>query len=93
MSSTITIGFVDWTNVCIQAEFTPPIADDERRELLIHAALLPGRAFASLTPDRQRTYAEVLREWIAARFETCPLQLPAYPKSSRSWIVLSLGEC
>lgn len=75
MSSTITIGFPDRTRVCIEAEFTPPIADDERRELLIHAALLTGRAFASLTPDRQRAFAGVLREWVAAGFETCPLQI------------------
>ncbi len=75
MSSTITIGFLDRTRVCIEAEFTPPIADDARRELLIHATLLTGRAFASLTPDRQRAFAGVLREWIAARFETCPLQI------------------
>ena len=75
MSSTITIGFLDRTSVCIEAEFTPPIADDERRELLIHATLLTGRAFASLTPDRQRAFAGVLRGWIAAGFETCPLQI------------------
>ena len=75
MSSTITIGFVDRTRVCIEAEFTPPIADDERRELLIHATLLTGRAFAALTPDRQRAFAGVLRGWIAAGFETCPLQI------------------
>ena len=77
MSSTITIGFLDRTRVCIEAEFTPPIADDERRELLIHAALLTGRAFASLTPDRQRAFAGVLREWVATGFETCPLQIVA----------------
>ena len=53
VSSTITIGFLDRTRVCIEAEFTPPIADDERRELLIHAALLTGRAFASLSYERQ----------------------------------------
>ena len=75
MSSIITIGFLDRTRVCIEAEFTPPIADDERRELLIHTALLTGRAFASLTPDRQRAFAGVLREWVAAGFETCPLQI------------------
>lgn len=75
MSSTIAIGFVDRTRVCIEAEFTPPIADDERRELLIHAALLTGRAFAALTPDRQRAFAGVLREWVAAGFDTCPLQI------------------
>ncbi len=77
MSSTITIGFLDRTRVCIQTEFTDPLADDERRELLIHAALLTGRAFASLPPDRQRTYAGVLREWDATGFETCPLQIVA----------------
>lgn len=75
MSSTITIGFLDRTRVCIQAEFTPPLADDEHRERLVHAALLTGRAFASLSPERQGTLAGVLREWIAARFETCPLQI------------------
>lgn len=75
MSSTITIGFLDRTRVCIQAEFTPPLADDEHRELLIHAALFTGRAFAALSPDRQGALAGVLREWIAARFETCPLQI------------------
>ena len=75
MSSTVTIGFLDRTRVCIQAEFTPPLADDEHRERLVHAALLTGRAFASLPPERQRVLASVLREWIAARFETCPLQI------------------
>ena len=75
MSSTITIGFVDRTNVCIQAEFTAPLADDERRELLIHASLLTGRAFASLTPDRQRAFAGVLREWVSTGFDTCPLEI------------------
>ncbi len=77
MSSTVTIGFLDRTRVCIQAEFTPPLADDEHRELLVHAALLTGRAFASLSPERQEALARVLREWIAARFETCPLQVVA----------------
>ena len=77
MSSIITIGFLDRTRVCLQTEFTPPLADDERRELLIHAALLTGRAFASLPQDRQRTFAGVLREWDAAGFETCPLQIVA----------------
>lgn len=75
MSSTITIGFLDRTSVCVQAEFTAPLADDERRELLIHASLLTGRAFASLTPDRQRAFAGVLREWVVTGFETCPLQV------------------
>ena len=75
MSSIITIGFLDRTRICIQTEFTPPLADDEHRELLIHAALLTGRAFASLSPDRQGALAGVLREWIAARFETCPVQI------------------
>ena len=75
MSSTITIGFVDRTNVCIQAEFTAPLADDERRELLIHASLLTGRAFASLTPDRQRAFAGVLREWVSTGFVACPLEI------------------
>lgn len=75
MSSTVTIGFLDRARVCIQAEFTPPIADDKRRELLLHATLLTGRAFASLTPDRQRAFVGVLREWVATGFETCPLQI------------------
>ena len=74
MSSIITIGFLDRTRVCLQTEFTPPLADDEHRELLVHAALLTGRAFASLPSERQRTLASVLREWITVRFETCPLQ-------------------
>jgi hypothetical protein len=74
VSSTVTIGFLDRASVCIQAEFTPPLADDERRELLIHATLLTGRAFASLTPDRQRAFAGVLREWTASDFDSCPLQ-------------------
>nr|MBI3614201.1 hypothetical protein [Nitrospirota bacterium] len=75
MSSIITIGFLDRTRVCIQTEFTPPLADDERRELLIHATMLTGRAFAALSPARQGALAGVLREWIAARFATCPLQI------------------
>ena len=77
MSSTIIIGFLDRTRVCIQAEFTAPLADDERRELLIHAAMLTGRAFAALSYERQRALAGVVREWAAARFETCPLQIVA----------------
>ena len=77
MSSTIIIGFLDRTRVCIQAEFTAPLADDERRELLIHAAMLTGRAFAALSYERQCALAGVVREWVAARFETCPLQIVA----------------
>ncbi len=75
MSSTITIGFLDRTRLCIQTEFTAPLADDKRRELLIHAALLTGRAFASLSYERQGPLAGVLREWVATQFETCPLQI------------------
>jgi len=75
VSSTITIGFLDRTRVCIRTEFTLPLADDERRELLIHATMLTGRAFAALSHERQGALAGVLREWIAARFETCPLQI------------------
>lgn len=41
---------------------------------MIHAALLTGRAFAALPPERQETFAGVLREWLAERFVTCPLQ-------------------
>ena len=77
MSSSIIIGFLDRARVRIQAEFTAPLADDERRELLIHAALLTGRAFAALPPERQRALAGVLREWIVVRFETCPLEIIA----------------
>jgi hypothetical protein len=75
VSSVVTIGFLDRTRVCLQTEFTPPLADDERRELLIHAALLTGRAFAALSYERQGALASVLREWVATRFETCPLQI------------------
>jgi|GEM_PF-1540160 len=75
MSSTITIGFLDRTSVRIYIEYTRPIADNERRELLIHAALLTARALASLTPERQRAFAGVLREWKDRGFDTCPLQI------------------
>ncbi len=75
MSSVVTIGFLDQTRVCLQTEFTPPLADDERRERLIHAALLTGRAFAALSYERQGALASALREWVATRFKTCPLQI------------------
>ncbi len=75
MSSVVTIGFLDRTQVCVQTEFTPPFADDERREILIHSAFLTARAFATLPPDRQQTLATILKEWVAKRFATCPLQL------------------
>lgn len=77
MSSVVTIGFLDRTRACIQTEFIPPLADDERRELLIHAAMLTGRAFAALAPERQRSLAGVLKEWIAERFVLCPVQIVA----------------
>ncbi len=75
MSSVVTIGFLDRTRVCLQTEFAPPLADDERRELLIHAALMTGRAFAALSYERQGALAGILRGWVATRFETCPLQI------------------
>jgi len=77
VSSVVTIGFLNRTRACIQTEFMPPLADDERRELLIHAALLTGRAFAALPPERQRSLAGVLKEWIAERFALCPVQIVA----------------
>lgn len=77
MSSVVTIGFLDRTRVCIQTEFTPPLADDEHRELLIHAAMLTGRAFAALPPERQLSLAGILKEWIAERFTLCPVQIVA----------------
>jgi hypothetical protein len=75
MSSVVTIGFLDRTQVCVQTEFTPPLADDERREILIHTAFLTARAFAALPPERQQTLATILKEWVAKRFSTCPVQL------------------
>jgi len=77
VSSVVTIGFLDRTRACIQTEFISPLADDERRELLIHAAMLTGRAFAALAPERQRSLAGVLKEWIAERFALCPVQIVA----------------
>jgi hypothetical protein len=77
VSSVVTIGFLDRTRACIQTEFIPPLADDERRELLIHAAMLTGRAFAALPPERQRSLAGDLKEWIAERFALCPVQIVA----------------
>lgn len=77
MSSVVTIGFLDRTRACIQTEFMPPLADDERRELLIHAAMLTGRAFAALPPERQRSLAGDLKEWIAERFALYPVQIVA----------------
>lgn len=77
MSSVVTIGFLDRTRACIKTEFIPPLADDEHRELLIHAAMLTGRAFAALPPERQRSLAGVLKEWIAERFALCPVQIVA----------------
>jgi hypothetical protein len=75
MSSVVTIGFLDRIQVCVQTEFTPPLADDERREILIHTAFLTARAFAALPPERQPTLAAILKEWVAKRFATCPVQL------------------
>lgn len=75
MSSVVTIGFLDRTQICVQTEFTPPLADDERREILIHAAFLMARAFAALPPERQQTLATIFREWVAKHFATCPVQL------------------
>ena len=75
MSSVVSIGFLDRTRVCVQTEFTPPLADDERREILIHVAFLTARAFAALPPERQLAFARVLREWITQRFTSCPVQL------------------
>ena len=77
VSSVVTIGFLDRTRACIQTEFIPPLADDERRELLIHAAMLTGRAFAALPPERQRRLAGDLKEWIAERFALCPVRIVA----------------
>jgi hypothetical protein len=75
VSSVVTIGFLDRTRACIQTEFMPPLADDERRELLIHVAMLTGRAFAALPPERQRSLAGDLKGWIAERFAQCPVQI------------------
>ncbi len=77
MSSIITIGFLDRTRVCIQAEFSLPLADDERREILIHAVLLTARAFAALPPQRQPDLSAVLKKWAAERFTQCPVQVVA----------------
>jgi hypothetical protein len=77
VSSVVTIGFLDRTRACIQTEFIPPLADDEQRELLIHAAMLTGRAFAALPPEQQRSLAGVLKEWIAERFALCPVRIVA----------------
>jgi hypothetical protein len=75
MSSVVTIGFLDRTRACVGTEFTPPLADDERREILIHVAFLTARAFAALPPQRQLAFAGVLRQWITQRFASCPVQL------------------
>ena len=75
MSSVITIGFAGRTRACLQTEFTPPIADDERRETLIHVALLTARTFAALEPEVQLTFAATLREWIEDQFIACPTRL------------------
>ena len=75
MSSVITIGFSGRTRACIRTEFSPPIADDERRETLIHVALLTARTFAALDPETQLTFAATLREWIEDQFVACPTRL------------------
>ena len=75
MSSVVTIGFLDRTQVSVHVEITPPLADDERREVLFHVALMTARTFASLPPDRQIAFAGMLREWIADAFRSCPIQL------------------
>jgi hypothetical protein len=75
VSSVITIGFAGRTRACIRTEFTPPIADDERRETLIHVALLTARTFAALDAPTQLTFAATLREWIEDQFIACPTRL------------------
>ena len=75
MSSVITIGFAGRTRACIRTEFTLPIADDERRETLIHVALLTARTFAALDAPTQLTFAGTLREWIEDQFIACPTRL------------------
>ncbi len=77
MSSVVTIGFLDRTRACVRIEFTPPLADDERRETLIHVAFLTARTFAAIPPERQPVFAGVLRNWIDTRFASCPVQLEA----------------
>jgi hypothetical protein len=71
----ITIGFSGRTRACIRTEFSPPIADDERRETLIHVALLTARTFAALDPETQLTFAATLREWIEDQFVACPTRI------------------
>ena len=71
----ITIGFSGRTRACIRIEFSPPIADNERRETLIHVALLTARTFAALDPETQLTFAATLREWIEDQFVACPTRL------------------
>ena len=75
MSSVITIGFTGRTRACLRTEFTPPIADDERREVLVHVALLTARTFAALSAENQLTFAGTLREWIEDQFIACPTRL------------------
>lgn len=75
MSSVVTIGFLDRTHVCVQTAYALPLADDERREILIHIAFLTARTFAALPVERQLSYAGVLRDWIGRGFSSCPVQL------------------
>jgi hypothetical protein len=82
MSSVITIGFSGRTRACIRTEFTAPIADNERRETLVHVALLTARSFAALTRENQLTLSGTLKEWIEDQFIACPSHLiPGDPMS------------
>jgi hypothetical protein len=75
VSSVVTIGFLDRTHACVQTAYALPLADDERRELLIHIAFFTARMFAALPAERQLSFAGVLRDWIGQGFASCPLQL------------------
>ena len=75
MSSVITIGFSGRTRACIRTEFTAPIADNERRETLVHVALLTARSFAALSRENQLTLSGTLKEWIEDQFIACPSHL------------------
>lgn len=94
MSSVITIGFVGRTRTCLRTEFAPPLADDERREILIHVALLTARTFAAVPPERQTNFAGALKEWIEDRFIACPTRpvladpLSCLPRFASSFVAL-----
>lgn len=75
MSSVVTIGFLDRTRACVQTAYALPLADDERREILIHVAFLTARTFAALPPQHQLSFGRVLRDWIGQGFDPCPVQL------------------